>query len=437
MEKKLLKEKQLQKELWKISDTIFWSLNSVILFTIILDLIILSKNWLDFVLLKLFLFIFFYAAYNFFKKTRGATPYLLIHLILFSFNFLTLISISHSGTVNTIVYTTVLIVSFVTFNLIIVWPIINSFIQYLLVVVVFSLLVLLEIINDPYQVLKEGGYLFLSLGFISFFLPKIKENVLIERIEVALKADEKINFLQKELSETQTKYNLLEQKVLKKENESKFMFQQISNDLNKVNDVISTVNDNTSQERKKKIEDISDLIDNLRNQSSVYFKPVNLNTNNKNYATDTVDVKKVYLDVFKSFTNKIAEKNITGTDKLIDTNPLIIGNERMFKTIIYNILNFMVIFSKENDEIIVTIDNLKNDTIFSVTNKTTGINSTEIESYFRDLEFVNYDYQKHSDSVKIGLRISKQLTQKMNGYFSYVSSESMGFELKIQFETYK
>jgi len=109
----------------------------------------------------------------------------------------------------------------------------------------------------------------------------------------------------------------------------------------------------------------------------------------------------------------------------------------MFKTIIYNILDFMVTFSKEHDEIEVHIENKKDDVVFSVANKTQGINTIEIESYFRDMEFVNYDYKKHSNSLKIGLRISKQLTEKMNGYFSYVSSEKMGFELKLQFTTSK
>ena len=68
MEKEKLKIKELQKELWKIGNTIFWSLNAVILLTIILDVIILSKNWLDFVLLKLFLLFSFYFTYNVFKK---------------------------------------------------------------------------------------------------------------------------------------------------------------------------------------------------------------------------------------------------------------------------------------------------------------------------------------------------------------------------------
>ncbi|MGR7813922.1 sensor histidine kinase [Lacinutrix undariae] len=436
MKKESQKEKELQKEFWKIGNTIFWSLNAVILFTIILDVIILSKNWLDFVLLKLILLGFFYFAYTFFKL-RYKTPNLLIHLTLFSFNFLTIISLSYSDTGNKVVYSTILIALFVAFNTIAIWSIINSFIQYILVIVTFIVLVFMGVITDPYQILNEGGYLFLSLGFISFFFPKIKKNIIMQRIDIQIGADDKINYLGSELAEVQTNYKALKKRVLKKENESKFLFQQISNDLNKINEVVAEVEKNPSGDNKKKTENLDALIENLRDQSSVYFKPVNLNANNKNYSTDIIDVKEVYLNVFNSFKNQIEEKNITGVDKLLATNPLILGNKRMFKTVLYNILNFMVIFSKEDDKIEVTIDNTKDDLFFSVANKTHGINTSEIESYFRDLEFVNYDYKKHSDSVKIGLRISKQLTQKMNGYFSYVSSENMGFELKIQFETFK
>jgi len=436
LEKNLLKEKELQKEFWKIGSTIFWSLNAVILFTIVLDIIILSKNWFDFVLLKLILLGFFYFTYNFFKF-RYKAPNLLIHLTLFSFNFLALISISYSGTGNRVIYTSLIIALFVAFNTIAIWSIINSFIQYILVVITFIGLTLVGVIADPYLVLQEGGYVFLILGFISFFFPKIKKNIIIERIAIQLGADEKISYLQGELSETLTSYKLLQKKVLKKENEAKFLFQQISNDLNKINDVITEVEDDVNVEKKKKIENLDALIQNLRNQSSVYFRPININANKTSYATDTVNVLQVYQNVVKSFSDQIEEKNINYIEWLTATNPQIVGNEKMFKTILYNILNFMVIFSNENDEIEVSLNNVKGDTVFSVVNKTHGINTSEIESYFRDLEFVNYDYKKHSDSVKIGLRISKQLTQKMNGYFSYVSSENMGFELKIQFETFK
>ena len=221
---------------------------------------------------------------------------------------------------------------------------------------------------------------------------------------------------------------------MKKENESRFLFQQISNDLNELNNSIIGIDETCSDEKKK---DLDSLVQNLRNQSSIYFKPINIITVDKNYTTDKVDVKKVYLDIFKSFENKIEEKNITGIDKMLANNTLIVGNEKVFRTILFNILNFMVTFSDKGDEIVVTIDNVKEDVFFSVANKTNGIETAEMESYFRDLEFVNYDYKKHSNSLKIGLRISKQLTEKMKGYFSYVSSEKMGFELKIQFKTYK
>ncbi|WP_147677347.1 ATP-binding protein [Algibacter pacificus] len=433
MRKKLQNKKELQKEFWKVGNTLFWSLNVVILFSVILDVILLSKDWLDFVLLKLVLLLLFYVTYNVFKK-KYATPNILIHLILFSFNFLALISISHSGITNRIIYTSLLIALFVAFNTMVIWSILNSVIQYGLVILTFTTLVFIGIINDPFLILKEGGYLFLILGLISLFFPKIRKKVLIEKIESNLATHTKVKYLEDKLYKTQNQYNSLQKKVEKKENESKFLFQQLSNDLNNLNNAINNIDTQGSEEKKK---DLVALIQNLRNQSSIYFKPTNLNTENASYLSDYVDIKQVYLEVFSAFSNKIKEKNITGIDRLIATNTLIAGNERIFKTIIYNILNFMVVFSNEDEKIEVTLDNIKEDVVFSVANKTQGIKTEEIESYFRDIEFVNYDYKKHSDSLKIGLRISKQLTEKMNGYFSYVSSEKMGFELKIEFKTYK
>ncbi|MEO9571579.1 MAG: ATP-binding protein [Polaribacter sp.] len=436
MIKKNQPEKELEKELWKTGQTIFWTLNAVILFTIAIDLILLSENWLEFVLLKLFLILFFYFTYIFFKK-KYANPNLLIHLILYSFNFLTLISISHTGTINRFIYFTIIVILFILFNTIVIWKIINSVVQYLLVIITFIILVYLDIITTPEQILKEGGYIFLSIGFLSLFFPRIKETVLKERILNELKTYENIDYLQKELSQTKIKYKLLKEKVVKKENESKFLFQQISNDLNKINEFVANFENQTKQNIKIKSNELVLLIENLRNQSSVYFKPINLNTKNTdNYITDLVNITQVYINVIKTFRNQIKDKDLEFIENLESSNSLIIGNEKMIKTILYNILNFMVIFSNKHDEIEIQVKNLKNNTVFSLINKTNGLNTNEIESYFRDLEYVNYDYKKHSDSVKIGLRISKQLTQKMNGYFSYVSSEKMGFELKIQFKTY-
>ncbi|MGY5355904.1 ATP-binding protein [Wenyingzhuangia sp. IMCC45467] len=426
----------MQLEFWKIGNTIFWSLNAVILLTIILDILILSKDWLDFVLLKLFLLTVFYFIYKLFKQKYG-TPILLIHLILFSFNFLAITSISYTSTGNRLLYTTLLIALFVGFNAVAIWSIINSFIQYALVIITFSVLWYVGIIVDPFKVLNEGGYVFLTLGFISLFFPKTRKSILIERIRTQLSADVKISFLSDELSETNTNYKLLKQKVLKKENEYKFLFQQVSTDLNKIDETLLEIKSDASEKEKIKIDNLGALLQNLRNQSSIYFKPINLNPAKQNFLVDFVDIKKVYENTYKSFKTQISQKNLQFTEKITDSHRLITANERMLNTVVYNILNFVVIFSEENDKIEVKLDNIKDTVSFSILNKTYGLNTSEIESYFRDVEFVNYDYRKHSDSVKIGLRISKQLTEKMNGYFSYVSSKNMGYELKIQFNTNK
>lgn len=428
--------KQLQLEFWKIGNTIFWSLNAVILLTIILDILILSRDWLNFVLLKLFLLVFFYVVYRI-SRQRYRTPNMLIHIILFSFNFMALITMSETGIGNRLMYTTLIVVLFVSFNTIAVWAVINSFIQYLLVIATFSLLVAFNVINDPVEILKQGGYVFLSLGFVSLFFPKTRKTVLVEKTKEQLNSYDKTNDLIDELSTTRKKYEELLEKVLRKENEFKFLFQQISDDLNKINEALADVKNGVIPERKKKVDKLDSLIQNLRNQSSIYFKPINLNATNKNFLVDSVDVKKVYLGVLESFKTSMEEKSLRYTEELIDANLFIEANERMFNTVVYNILNFVVMFSNNNDEIKVSLENIDRNTILSVSNKTHGIDTSEIESYFRDVEYVNYDYKKHNDSVKIGLRISKQLTEKMNGYFSYVSSETMGFELKIQFHTYK
>lgn len=432
MEGKL--EKQLQQEFWKIGNTIFWSLNAVILLTIILDILILSKDWLDFVLLKLFLLVVFYFTFKVLKSKYG-TPNLLIHLILFSFNFLALISISYAGIGNRLLYTTLLIALFVGFNTMAIWSQIHSFIQYILVVITFSLLCYTNIITDPVQILDQGGYVFLLLGFVSMFFPKIRESILKERIKSQIGAEEKINYLENQLSDTANKYEVIQKKVKSKENEYKFLFQQISDDLNKFESILKEIQVPEYQNEKK--EDLSSLLQNLRNQSSVYFKPINLNPTTKSFLTDSVDIRNVYLQVFKSFRNQMLKKELNVIEDITNTRFLITANERMFNTVLYNILNFVVIFSNEKDEIEIKLQDINNTIVFNVANKTCGLDTSEIESYFRDVEFVNYDHKKHSDSVKIGLRISKQLTEKMNGYFSYVSSEKMGYELKIQFSINK
>lgn len=426
--------KQIQHEFWKIGNTIFWSLNSLILLTTILDILILSKDWLELILLKLFLVVFFYITYKIINQKYG-TPNLLIHLILFSFNFLALISISQTGNSNKLLYTTILIVLFVSFNAVVVWSVINSFIQYVLLVFTFVILVYLDVIIDPNQVLKEGGYVFLLIGFMSSFFPKARVSTLKERVNVQLELKTKIDDLTSELSKNQTKYKLIKSRVLKKENEYKFLFQQITNDINKIE---STLKELEIKESQKDLGgDLNSLLQNLRNQSSIYFKPINLKVDNQNFLADFVDVKRVYQDTFKVFKNQMLKNNLHITENITDKEVAINANEKMFNTVLYNTLNFVVLSSHLEDKIEINIENKNETIIIRIVNKTLGLDTSEIESYFRDVEFVNYNYRKHSDSVKIGLRISKQLTEKMNGYFSYVSSEKMGYELKIQFKKYK
>jgi len=425
-------KKELQKELWKVGHTVFWSINSVILFTIAADVILLTRNWLEFVISKLVLLLFYFFSYNFFKNKYNS-PNFLIHLVFFGFNFLNLIAISEANGLNKFIYTTILITAFISFNSIIIWKVINSFFQYILVIIVFAILVNFEMITNPNQILLEGGYLFLLLGFLSLFFPRVKEVVLKNQIKLQVKTKEKIDGLNKELVNTNTKYTFLKEKVLKKDNESKFIFQQISNNLDEFSKVINSRNNLDAENSDKLIA----LIENLRNQSSVYFKPVHINTEgSQNFATDIIDLRSIYQATFNILQKQIQEKELQLTEVIAEKNTLILGNEKVLKTIIFNILNFMIIFSKKEDEIDIHLSNLNNDIIFCITNKTNGLNNLEIESYFRDIEYVNYNYKKHSDSVKIGLRISKQLTQKMNGYFSYVSSEKRGFEMKLKFKTY-
>lgn len=322
-----------------------------------------------------------------------------------------------------------------SFNAVVVWSVINSFIQYVLLVFTFVILVYLDVIIDPNQVLKEGGYVFLLIGFMSSFFPKARVSTLKERVNVQLELKTKIDDLTSELSKNQTKYKLIKSRVLKKENEYKFLFQQITNDINKIE---STLKELEIKESQKDLGgDLNSLLQNLRNQSSIYFKPINLKVDNQNFLADFVDVKRVYQDTFKVFKNQMLKNNLHITENITDKEVAINANEKMFNTVLYNTLNFVVLSSHLEDKIEINIENKNETIIIRIVNKTLGLDTSEIESYFRDVEFVNYNYRKHSDSVKIGLRISKQLTEKMNGYFSYVSSEKMGYELKIQFKKYK
>jgi signal transduction histidine kinase len=428
-------EKEYERRLWKSANTVFWSIIALIFFTVATDFILLKKNWFDYVALKVLLIVFFYLSYNFFNG-RYKKPNLLIHIVFFSFNLFNLISITEADYLYRVVYITILTTSFILFNSLIIWSAINSFFQYILIIISFFILINVELVPNPSEILKEGGYVFLSAGFLSLYFPRMKEVILKQKIADQIKTNERLFFLENEVHQTKSQYLQLLDKMNKKDNESKFLFQQISNDLNKINEVLYSENFSDSLNNKEKNEKLISLVENLRNQSSIYFKPINSNSSVK-FSKEPVDLKLIYKLVFKSFIKEFQLKELNLTEEFSNTKTVVYGEEKIFKTIFFNILNFITIYSKKGDEIEVQFENQNNNTIFKISNKTNGLNSLEIESFFRDLEYVNYDYKKHSDSVKIGLRISKQLTQKMNGYFSYVSSEKLGFEMKLQFKTHK
>jgi hypothetical protein len=160
-------EKEYERRLWKSANTVFWSIIALIFFTVATDFILLKKNWFDYVALKVLLIVFFYLSYNFFNG-RYKKPNLLIHIVFFSFNLFNLISITEADYLYRVVYITILTTSFILFNSLIIWSAINSFFQYILIIISFFILINVELVPNPSEILKEGGYVFLSAGFFIF-----------------------------------------------------------------------------------------------------------------------------------------------------------------------------------------------------------------------------------------------------------------------------
>ena len=98
---------------------------------------------------------------------------------------------------------------------------------------------------------------------------------------------------------------------------------------------------------------------------------------------------------------------------------------------IYNLMKYALDFSKNNDVIAITTRNYEHLIILEIVNRTTGISMTELESYFKNIN--DYNLKEMQQNKGLGLSISKNHIELLEGHLRYSASNTLGFEFLVEF----
>jgi len=128
---------------------------------------------------------------------------------------------------------------------------------------------------------------------------------------------------------------------------------------------------------------------------------------------------------------KTSAQNIKLELDLQAEKSMVYVDKNIANTAIYNLMNYAIRFSKNNDTIQVISRNYQDLIILELVNRTTGIPMSQLESYFRNIG--DYQMDDGKSNQGLGLSIAKNNIELLDGHLRYSSSKSLGFEFLVEF----
>lgn len=132
------------------------------------------------------------------------------------------------------------------------------------------------------------------------------------------------------------------------------------------------------------------------------------------------ETKKAIENVLKIFTNSIIEKNLDIKSILMQVS--IISDYTKFNQILYNLISNAVKFSGQKTSIGIMSWIQEGKYWFEIKNTGMGISKKQAERIFEFLSTTNPDAIKNPEGSGIGLCVSKQLIEAMNGKLEFEST---------------
>jgi K+-sensing histidine kinase KdpD len=159
-------------------------------------------------------------------------------------------------------------------------------------------------------------------------------------------------------------------------------------------------------------------------------------SNRFQFKTEIISLSQVYKKALSELSEEFEAKNVRLSESIDDTALKIKADAESLQLVLKNLMYYALSFAKNNGKLSVRIK--QSDTIiyFQVVNKANGITAAEMDGYFKELQAVTYQKNNTLTGAQFDLSLSKKITEEMGGHFKYVSSIDLGYEFRIQFNTY-
>jgi signal transduction histidine kinase len=411
-----------------------WGLVFFCCFLLIVDLLINASVIVELFAIKL-VFIVLVLSSLALLKSVNVKPNLINHVVLPSFLFSILLSYSIVSFNGKIIYTVIIAMVMVFYNIIAIWKVSDAVFQYLIMCLIILLFIQLDYIELDFF-LKNGGYTVLTITAVSIALPAVKVLNIKDDIVEDLTQRNSVDQLNIDNRKLERELSSMQHKLTSVQDHIKVLKHDLKNKLSSISalvDLLQSGDQKLLPEQEEYLNYITKSVDELSSLSanlSDPFETVVKNSNTDHYID--IDLSQNLIQNKNRFINQIDSKNINFDFDFGDLTPMIFVDENLFNIAIQNIYKYAIRFSSNNDVVKIAVTKQKGSIKITIYNTSTGISMVELESYFKNIS--NYKLKEINETQGLGLSISKTNIEQIGGYFKYSSSESLGFEFVLEFE---
>ncbi len=145
---------------------------------------------------------------------------------------------------------------------------------------------------------------------------------------------------------------------------------------------------------------------------------------------ETINVSHIAREVISNLSIKAENKNVH--IDFVGENTSILGNRRMIKDLLYNLIDNAIKYNKTNGKVKVTIEKKDCNCIITVKDSGIGIPTEEQDKVFERFYMVDKSRSKKLGGSGLGLSIVKHIVRYHNGQINLKSQLGKGTEIQIK-----
>lgn len=257
-----------------------------------------------------------------------------------------------------------------------------------------------------------------------------------------LERDEKkqavLNELVSQYNYTSLKLNELEQSQKIDKDREKLLRHDLKNKIHNIIGLAQIIDgENLNDEEKSYMALLKDVSnDLLKYADSIYKQNEDKFDSPLTIILESVNPLSVISKALIGVQNKAKEKNIIVKAEKIHKDDFIMADFLILSNVLQNMLNYMIIWSENNSEIIISSGRNENNTFIEIFGPSADISAKSLNAMFKPLE--SFQFNSSFEAPKgLGLQIAKNMIDKMSGYFKYRTELNGGVVFIVEFKTLK